>query len=160
MSERISAGVLDEGVAIAGAVLDFVGAGVTVTASANKQTVSIPGGGGVSAVTATSPIASSGGTTPDISLSGIVDVVKGGTGVNTFNEGDVLTGGGGGGGGDPLIGIPPTAAGQVLTSNGTFTSPTFQPRPALTGDVTAPAGSNVTTSIGAAMFLSLAFGAI
>jgi hypothetical protein len=46
MSERISAGVLDEGIAQGGAVLDFVGAGVTVTASANKQTVSIPGGGG------------------------------------------------------------------------------------------------------------------
>jgi hypothetical protein len=119
-------------------------------------------------------------------------VAGGGTGVNTFLEGDVLTGGGGGGGGDPLIGIPPTAAGQVLTSNGTFTSPTFQALPAsytdeqaqdavgamvdgsltyvdatpllqraaLTGDVTAAAGSNVTTSIGAAMFLSLAFGAI
>ena len=45
MTERISAGVLDEGVAVAGAVQDFVGAGVTVTGAANRQTISIPGGG-------------------------------------------------------------------------------------------------------------------
>lgn len=46
MSERIEVGVLDEGVARAGLVTDYVGAGVTVTSSAGKQTVSIPGGGG------------------------------------------------------------------------------------------------------------------
>lgn len=46
MSERIAAGVLDEGIARGGSVLDFVGAGVTVTSAANKQTISIPGGGG------------------------------------------------------------------------------------------------------------------
>jgi hypothetical protein len=39
------------------------------------------GGGGVSSVTATSPLASSGGATPDISLTGTVPVAKGGTGV-------------------------------------------------------------------------------
>ena len=45
MSERVDASVLDEGIARKGYTLDFVGAGVTVTSSANKQTVSIPGGG-------------------------------------------------------------------------------------------------------------------
>jgi len=39
------------------------------------------GGGGVSSVTASSPIASSGGTTPNISLTGTVPVANGGTGV-------------------------------------------------------------------------------
>lgn len=52
--------------------LDFVGAGVTVTDDpANNATkVTIPGGGGaVTDVTATLPITSSGGATPDISTS-------------------------------------------------------------------------------------------
>ena len=46
VSERIEVGVLDEGLARAGLVLDFVGAGVSVTSAAGKQTVSIAGGGG------------------------------------------------------------------------------------------------------------------
>lgn len=46
MSEKISASVLDEGVAKAGLVLDFVGAGVVVTSASGKQTISISGGGG------------------------------------------------------------------------------------------------------------------
>lgn len=41
------------------------------------------GGGGVTDVTATSPIASSGGATPNISLSGIVSNAHGGTGVDS-----------------------------------------------------------------------------
>ncbi len=41
------------------------------------------GGGGVSSVNATSPLASSGGATPDISLTGIVPVANGGTGTAT-----------------------------------------------------------------------------
>lgn len=40
------------------------------------------GGGGVTSVTASSPLASSGGTTPNISLTGIVPVANGGTGAN------------------------------------------------------------------------------
>jgi len=38
------------------------------------------GGGGVTSVTATAPLASSGGTTPDISLTGAVPIANGGTG--------------------------------------------------------------------------------
>lgn len=59
----------------------------------------VPGsgsGGAVTAVTATSPLASSGGTTPDISLTGVVDAANGGTGLSS-----------------------PGTAGYVLTSTGT-----------------------------------------
>ena len=51
MSEKVFAGVLDEGVARLGLVMDFVGGGVTVTSTGGKQTVSIPGGGGGSGPT-------------------------------------------------------------------------------------------------------------
>ena len=40
--------------------------------------------GGVTNVTASSPIASSGGATPNISLTGIVPIANGGTGVTTL----------------------------------------------------------------------------
>lgn len=45
--------------------------------------------GGVSSVTASSPIASSGGSTPNISL-GTVGVSNGGTNITTYNTGDTL----------------------------------------------------------------------
>ena len=54
------------------------------------------GGGGVTGVTASSPLASSGGATPDISLTGTVSVSLGGTGITSAG-----------------------AAGNVLTSDGT-----------------------------------------
>lgn len=54
------------------------------------------GGGGVTSVTASSPLASSGGATPDISLTGTVSVSLGGTGITAAG-----------------------AAGNVLTSDGT-----------------------------------------
>jgi len=63
------------------------GANVTVTNSAGGITISATGGGGgggVSGVTATAPLASSGGSVPDISLSGTVSVANGGTGAATL----------------------------------------------------------------------------
>jgi len=55
--------------------------------------------GKVSSVTATSPLASSGGTTPDISLTGVVAAANGGTGLSTSGAtaGYVLTADGSGG---------------------------------------------------------------
>ncbi len=47
-------------------------------------------GGGVTSVSAASPLASSGGTTPSISLSGVVPVANGGTGVATAAQNRVL----------------------------------------------------------------------
>lgn len=49
------------------------------------------GGGTVTAVTASAPIASSGGTTPNISLTGIVAIANGGTGSATKNFVDLTT---------------------------------------------------------------------
>ncbi len=46
--------------------------------------------GGVTDVTASSPLASTGGTTPAISLSGVVPVANGGTGVSTAAQNHVL----------------------------------------------------------------------
>jgi hypothetical protein len=42
-----------------------------------------PAPGGVTSVTASAPLASSGGATPDISLTGVIDVANGGTGLST-----------------------------------------------------------------------------
>lgn len=49
------------------------------------------GGGTVTSVTASAPLSSSGGTTPDISLSGIVAINHGGTGSATQNFVDLTT---------------------------------------------------------------------
>lgn len=55
------------------------------------------GGGGVADVTASAPLSSSGGATPDISLTGTVGVSYGGTGVTTIpTNGQVLIGNGSG----------------------------------------------------------------
>jgi hypothetical protein len=49
--------------------LNFTGAGVTASlTSPGVVEVNVPGGGGVTSVTGTAPIASSGGATPDISI--------------------------------------------------------------------------------------------
>lgn len=45
---------------------------------------------GVSSVTASSPLASSGGSTPDISLTGTVATGNGGTGLSTYTAGDLV----------------------------------------------------------------------
>lgn len=54
------------------------------------------GGGTVTSVTATSPLASSGGTTPDISLSGVVNIAHGGTNSSTaLNNNRIIISSGG-----------------------------------------------------------------
>ncbi len=55
------------------------------------QTTASTGGGGVTSVTATGPLASSGGTTPNISLTGVIPIVYGGTGSSTQNFVDLTT---------------------------------------------------------------------
>ena len=52
---------------------------------------------GVVSVSASSPLASSGGSTPNISLSGTVPVASGGTGQTTYSSGQLLIGNSGGG---------------------------------------------------------------
>lgn len=60
----------DEGVTLSTTVdtLNFTGAGVTASGAGNVTTINIPGGGGVTSVGGTAPVASSGGATPTISL--------------------------------------------------------------------------------------------
>lgn len=83
------------------------------------KTVSTSGGGGgggnISSVTATTPLASSGGSTPDISLSGQVSVANGGTGKANLTLNNVILGNNTG----AVLFVAPGAVGNVLTSNGT-----------------------------------------
>ena len=60
------------------------GTGVSITNGAGTITINAPEVGTVTAVTATAPLASSGGNTPDISLTGTVGVNNGGTGATTL----------------------------------------------------------------------------
>lgn len=60
------------------------GTGVTITNGAGSITINAPDVGTVTAVTASAPLASSGGNTPDISLTGTVGVANGGTGATTL----------------------------------------------------------------------------
>ena len=55
----------------------------STTGSGLKWDSVASGGGSVTGVTATAPLASSGGTTPDISLTGIIPIANGGTGETT-----------------------------------------------------------------------------
>ena len=72
------------------------------------------GGGGVSSVGATSPLNSSGGATPNISLTGLVLVPNGGTGLANIPAGNIIIGNGT----SALYGVAPGTAGNVLTSIG------------------------------------------
>ena len=60
------------------------GTGVSITNGAGTITINAPDVGTVTAVTATAPLASSGGNTPDISLTGVVGVPNGGTGASSL----------------------------------------------------------------------------
>ena len=59
------------------------GSGITVTNASGAITIAATGAGTVTSVTASAPIASSGGATPNISLTGTVPVANGGTGTAT-----------------------------------------------------------------------------
>ena len=65
----------------------------------------------VTDVTASAPLASSGGATPDISLTGVIDVANGGTGVATITAGSLVVGDGA----NAVNEIAPGANGEVLT---------------------------------------------
>jgi hypothetical protein len=64
--------------------------GQVLTVSAGVPTWATPTAGGVTSVTASSPLASSGGSTPNISFTGTLGVANGGTGQNTYIIGDLL----------------------------------------------------------------------
>lgn len=92
------------------------GSNVTITNSAGGIIIaSTNPGGTVTGVTASSPLASSGGNTPDISLSGTVAVGNGGTGATTLTANNVILGNGT----SAVQFVAPGTSGNVLTSNGT-----------------------------------------
>lgn len=62
------------------------GTNITISGSWPNQTINATASGSVTSVTASSPLASSGGATPDISLTGIVAGTYGGTGVNNGSK--------------------------------------------------------------------------
>jgi hypothetical protein len=86
------------------------------------------GGGGVSAVTASAPLASSGGATPNISLSGAIPVANGGTGQTALAANGVVIGQGSG-----AVATAAGASGQVLV--GTAGAPAFTSSPAIGGNL-------------------------
>lgn len=98
--------------------------GVVFDLSANRSwTVS----GGVSSVTASAPLASSGGATPDISFTGILPSANGGTGVNnagtlTNASNTTITGGGTLALGSFTLTVPATGSAALLGTANVFTA--------------------------------------
>ena len=95
--------------------------------------------GGVTSVTATSPLASSGGTAPDISL-GTVTTANGGTGLTTYTAGDLLyyaTG-------TALSKLGIGASTYILTSSGTAPQYTDPATITVGTATTATTATNVT----------------
>ena len=73
------------------------GTGISITNGSGAITIATTGTAGVTAVTASSPLASSGGTAPNISLSGTVGIANGGTGLTaTPTNGQIDIGNGSG----------------------------------------------------------------
>jgi hypothetical protein len=69
------------------------GSGISITNGSGSITIAATGGGGtVTSVTASAPLASSGGTTPNLSLTGTVGVGNGGTGQTSYTDGQLLIG--------------------------------------------------------------------
>ena len=87
-------------------------------------------GGGVTSVGASSPLASSGGSTPNISLTGTVPVANGGTGAAALASNGILLGQGT----NPVTTIAAGTPGQVLTA--TAGAPTWTSSPSPTGNLT------------------------
>jgi hypothetical protein len=98
----------------------------------------------VSTVTATSPLSSTGGNTPAISIGSTIPVTLGGTGVASATAYALLAGGTTSTGAHQSLASVGTS-GQLLTSNGAGALPTFQNAPS--GGVTSiVAGSCISVS--------------
>jgi len=121
------------------------------------------GGGAVNSVTASAPIASSGGANPNISLTGVVAAANGGTGLAAPGAvGNVLTSNGVGWATAPLPASVTSVSGAAPLSSSGGTTPTIS----LTGIVAAANGGtgiaapgvlgNVLTSNGAGAWTSSA----
>jgi len=108
---------------LVGAISLVAGTGITITPSGNNLTIATTGMGTVTNVTASAPLSSSGGTTPNISLTGVVAVANGGTNSSTaLTNNKVMVSSGG-----AIVELAfAGTAGQFLTSNGTSSLPSFQ----------------------------------
>ena len=84
---------------------------LTSNGTGSAPTWTTPTVGAVTDVTATAPLLSSGGATPDISLTGVIDVANGGTGVATITAGSLVVGDGT----NAVNEIAPGSNGEVLT---------------------------------------------
>lgn len=110
---------------ITGAVTLNAGSNITITdnsPSAGHITIAASGSSGVTSVTASAPLASSGGTTPNIAISTAIPVTLGGTGTTGLTGHEVALWQGS----SAMTGVSPGSTGQVLTSNGGIADPTFQ----------------------------------
>lgn len=115
------------------------GTGVSITNGAGTITINAPEVGTVTAVTATAPLASSGGNTPDISLTGTVAVANGGTGQSSYTDGQLLIGNSTG---NTLTKATLTAGSGISITNGS-------------GSITVAAtGGGSTTATAFAWFIS------
>jgi hypothetical protein len=134
------------------AVQSNIGATTFITAPTVASTVlswngaaftwATPAAGTVTAVTASAPLASSGGTTPDISL-GTVTTANGGTGLTTYTAGDLVYYASG----TALSKLGIGASTYILTSSGTapqYTDPATITVGAATTATTATTATNVT----------------
>ena len=105
-----------------GQILKYNGSGWACAADLNG------GGGGVTAVTASAPLASSGGAAPNITLTGAVPVANGGTGLTSLPTNGVVYGQGTG-----AIAAAVGSVGQVLA--GTSGAPAWTNSPTLLGNL-------------------------
>jgi hypothetical protein len=112
-------------------------AGVLTNNGSGTLSWSPAAGGTVTAVTATAPIVSSGGTTPNLTLN-TVPVASGGTGATTLAANNVLLGNGG----SALQTVAPGSSGNVLTSNGTTWQSTALPASVSAVTASAPLSSS------------------
>jgi len=107
--------------------------------------VSSPSSTFVSSVTATSPLSSTGGGTPAISIGSTIPVTLGGTGVASATAYALLAGGTTSTGAVQSIASVGTV-GQILTSNGAGALPTFQTPGAAGGVTSLTAGNSMSVS--------------
>ena len=87
------------------------GSGISITNGSGSITIAATNSGTVTSVTASSPLASSGGATPNISLTGTVGISNGGTGQTTANAAF-----------NALAPSQTSNSGKYLTTDGTNTS--------------------------------------
>lgn len=117
--------------------------GQVLTVTGGVPTWATPASGGVTSVTASSPLASSGGSTPNISFTGTLPVANGGTGQTSYTNGQLLIGNTSG---NTLTKATLTAGTGISVTNG---GGSITIASTVTGDVVGPASS---TDNGIALF--------